>query len=236
MTIICHRRKFIFLKSRKTAGTSIELWLAPNLDPKVDLISTGIEFKQQYPDAWKSFNSPSRRIRLGLKRVLTFAPVFRRHMYAAEVRSFVGDHTWRNYRKISIVRDPWDRTISLWRWRQHTSGVSSTLGDFVTAMEKGDKYARALGAQRWNNWSYYAIDDKIVVDELIRYESIENDARTIFSRLGISGGYLPRAKSGIRSSSDTLHLLTAELIERIAVLHKREIEAFGYVPPTIPQT
>ena len=106
MTIICHRRQFIFLKSRKTAGTSIELWLAPNLDPEVDLISTGIEFRQQYPDVWKSFNSPSRRIRFALRRALTFTPIFRPHMYAAEVRSFVGDRTWRNYCKISIVRDP----------------------------------------------------------------------------------------------------------------------------------
>ena len=236
MTIICHRRQFIFLKSRKTAGTSIELWLAPKLDPKFDLIRTGFDFRQQYPDVWKSFNSPSRRIRLGLKRALTFTPIFRPHMYAAEVRSFVGDRTWRNYCKISIVRDPWERTISLWRWRQNTSGVSSTLCDFVTAMEKDDKYARVMGADRWDNWSYYAINDRIVTNEFIRYESIENDARTIFSRLGISGGYLPHAKSGIRRSSDTLHLLTTELIERIAVLHKREIEAFGYVPPAIPQT
>ena len=231
MTIICHRRQFIFLKSRKTAGTSIELWLAPNLDPKVDLISTGIEFRQQYPDAWKSFNSPSRRIRFALRRALTFTPIFRPHMYAAEVRSFVGDRTWRNYCKISIVRNPWDRTISLWRWRQHTSGVSTTLGDFVTAMEKGEKYARAMGAHRWDNWSYYAIDDKIVANEIIRYESIESDATKIFNRFGISGGYLPHAKSGMRKSSDTLHLLTTELIERIAVLHKGEIETFGYVPP-----
>ena len=67
MTIICHRRQFIFLKSKKTAGTSIELWLAPNLDPEVDLISTGIEFKQQYPKVWKLFDSPSTQNRAYLE-------------------------------------------------------------------------------------------------------------------------------------------------------------------------
>jgi hypothetical protein len=231
MTIICHRRQFIFLKSKKTAGTSIELWLAPNLDPEVDLISTGIEFKQQYPKVWKLFDNPSTRIGLALRRVLTFTPIFRPHMYAAEVRRFVGDRRWRSYCKISIVRNPWDRTISLWRWRQHTSGVSTALADFVAAMEKGGKYGRAMGAHRWDNWPFYAIEDNIVADEIIRYESIENDARTLFNRFGISGGELPRAKSGMRKSSDSLNLLTPELVERIAVLHKREIEAFGYVAP-----
>ena len=34
MTIVCHTRKFIFLKTRKTAGSSIEIWLAPHLDPE----------------------------------------------------------------------------------------------------------------------------------------------------------------------------------------------------------
>ena len=127
--------------------------------------------------------------------------------------------------------DPWDRTISLWRWRQHTTGVSTALADFVAAMEKGGKYGRAMGAHRWDNWPFYAIEDNIVADEIIRYESIENDARTLFNRFGISGGELPRAKSGMRKSSDSLNLLTPELVERIAALHKREIEAFGYVAP-----
>ena len=92
-----------------------------------------------------------------------------------------------------------------------------------------------MGADRWDNWSYYAIDDKIVANEFIRYEWIENDAKTIFNRFGISGGYLPHAKSEMRKSSDTLHLLTTELIERIAVLHKGEIETFGYAHPQYPK-
>ena len=60
MTVICHSRQFIFLKSRKTAGTSIELWLAPNLDPKTDDISTGIDLKQ-FPHLWNQFERPANK-------------------------------------------------------------------------------------------------------------------------------------------------------------------------------
>jgi hypothetical protein len=233
MTIVCDSRKFIFLKSRKTAGTSLELWLAPNLDPKADLISTGHELKEHHHRIWKRFDRPSTKALHALRRVTTFAPIFRQHMSAAEVRRFAGRRRWRDYSKISIVRNPWDRTLSLWRWRQHTSGTSISLGDFVSAMEKGGNHAREMGAYRWDNWVYYAIGNDVVLDHVIKYESLETDARAVFERFGISGGDLPRAKSGIRKPSDGLNLLTSELVDRIAVLHAREIETFGYVAPRI---
>ena len=45
MTIVCHTRKFIFLKTRKTAGSSIEIWLAPHLDPTSILSDWGMTAK-----------------------------------------------------------------------------------------------------------------------------------------------------------------------------------------------
>jgi hypothetical protein len=239
MTIVCHSRRFIFLKTRKTAGSSIELWLARYLDHRTDLIRLGDESEQQHPDLWKKFHGLPSKIRLAAKRA-TLTPIFRQHMPAADVRRFVGERKWRDYRKITIVRNPWDRTISAWRWSEHMTGISRSLSDFVRETEKNDRLARAVGSPRirlrrtakWVNWPYYAIKDEIVADEIIKYESLEADTRSIFARFGISSGDLPRAKAGIRKPSDSLQLLTPELVERIAVLHKREIDAFGYTPPT----
>ena len=239
MTIVCHSRKFIFLKTRKTAGSSIEIWLAPHLDPNVDFIRLGDDSEKQHPDLWKRFNSLSSRIRLAAKRVGTLSPIFRPHMPAADVRRFVGERKWREYRKITIVRNPWDRTISAWRWSEHMTGVSKSLSDYVRDMERDEKLARAIGSARIrlrrtgkvDNWPYYTIDDEIVADDIIRYESLETDTRPLFARFGITGGDLPRAKSGIRKPSDGMQLLTPDIVERIAVLQKREIEAFGYTPP-----
>jgi hypothetical protein len=238
VTIISHSRKFIFLKTRKTAGSSIVLWLAPHLDPDIDFIRLGVESEHEHPDLWKQFHGLSSRVRLAAKRI-SLTPIFRPHMPAADVRRFIGDRKWRDYRKITIVRNPWDRTISAWRWSDHMRGISRSLSDFVADVERKKKLAHAIGSHRirlrrvakLDNWPYYAIGDEIVADDIIRYESLEADARPLFARLGISGGNLPRAKSGIRKPSDSFQLLTPELVERIAVLHKREIEAFGYAPP-----
>lgn len=239
MTIVCHTRKFIFLKTRKTAGSSIEIWLAPHLDPNVDFIRLGDDSEKQQPDLWKHFNGLSSRIRLAAKRVGTLSPIFRPHMPAADVRRFVGDRRWRDYRKITIVRNPWDRMISAWRWSEHMTGVSKSFSDYVRDMERDEMLARAIGSPRIrlrrtgkvDNWPYYTIGDEIVADDIIRYELLEADAKSFFARFGITGGDLPRAKSGIRKTSDGVQLLTPDIVERIAVLQKREIEAFGYTPP-----
>ena len=238
MTIVCHSRKFIFLKTRKTAGSSIEVWLAPHLNPNTDLIRSGVEHR---PELIKQFNGLSSQIRLAAKRIATLSPIFRQHMPAVEVRRFVGHRQWRDYRKIAIVRNPWDRTISAWRWSDHIKGISRTLNDFVTDMEREKNLAHAIGSSRirirrigkLDNWPYYAIGDAIIADDIIRYEYLEADTRSLFARFGISGGDLPRAKSGIRKPSDSLQSLTPELVERIGVLHKREIEAFGYAPQAL---
>jgi hypothetical protein len=239
MTIVCHSRKFIFLKTRKTAGSSIEFWLAPHLDPDTDLVKLWDDNERLDPDLKKRFNGLSSQVRLVVKRAVTLTPIFRQHMLAADVRRFVGARKWREYRKITIVRNPWDRTISAWRWSDHLNGISRSLSDFISDMERDKELARTIVSARirhrrmgkFDNWPFYAIGDEIVADDIIRYESLETDARPLFARFGITGEDLPRAKSGIRKPSDGMQLLTPDIVERIAVLQKREIEAFGYRPP-----
>lgn len=52
--IISHSRKFIFVKTKKTAGTSIECSIAPHLKPG-DLASTLVEHKPKYRRFSKEF-------------------------------------------------------------------------------------------------------------------------------------------------------------------------------------
>jgi hypothetical protein len=239
MTIVCHSRNFIFLRTKKTAGTTVETWLASHLDPDVDLIKLDTGHDELYPDLWRTFNSPRVQIKLAANSALRLAPVFRLHMPAREVRRFVGAGAWQTYRKIAIVRNPWDRVISAWRWWGRSKDTPPTLGQFVGQLEQAEKLARKPGLPskkirrrvKFDNWPYYAIDDDIVVDDVIRFESLEANARQTFAGLGISGGAFTREKSGYRKSSDTPTLLTAELTDRIGKLYRHEIEAFDYSPP-----
>jgi hypothetical protein len=53
------------------------------------------------------------------------------HATAAQVRSLMGEGIWRSYFKFTIERNPWDRLIPLWRWRQSHRNTTIPLQAFL---------------------------------------------------------------------------------------------------------
>ena len=155
------------------------------------------------------------------------------HSTAEQVRDFVGPGVWGEYTKFAVERDPWDRVLSLWRFRSHIGNRQISLDEYLDAIESGDEArARRAGAHRASNWPSYTIDDKVAVDHMVLYESLTEDLARVFRGLGLPGdGELPRAKVGIRGPDDRAPLLTREQIERIGRIFHREIELFGYRAP-----
>jgi hypothetical protein len=204
----------IFLKTRKTAGSSVEIWLAPHLDPESDLAALTADLRDYRPDL------ESRLKPRGLMP----------HATAAQVRSLVGDSVWRSYFKFAIERNPWDRLISLWRWRQRHRNASISLQAFLDAIADGSPdRLRAANAEGWSNWPIYTIDDRIVVDRVIRYDRLEAGLGEALKQVGIAyDGGLPRAKAGIRPSGDTTDTLSAGQRALIAEVARKEIGAFGF--------
>ena len=101
-------------------------------------------------------------------------------------------------------------------------------------VERKKKLAHAIGSHRirlrrvakLDNWPYYAIGDKIVADDIIR-----RPMRGRSLHAWVYPVEIYPCEIGYSQTLDSFQLLTPELVERIAVLHKREIEAFGYAPP-----
>ena len=117
MTIISHRHRFIFLKTRKTAGTSLEIWLSDKLGPR-DVIFGAEELahiRRPFMTTMHSttrFPELERWIKLRIKKGLGWRPfAIHEHMTAAEVLRVVGPRIWQSYTKICVERDPWDRFI-----------------------------------------------------------------------------------------------------------------------------
>lgn len=217
MTIVSHRHRLIFLKTRKTAGSSVEAWLAPHLDPEIDLAAVTADLKTLDADL------AARLQPRGLKG----------HAEAEAVKQRVGQDVWDGYLKIAIERSPWDRMISLWRWRRHHRNLDAALDDFLDAIESGDpRRQKETGAEDWSNWPIYAIGSDIVADEVVLYHQLEQDLERTLAKAGLDfDGALPRLKSGLRSAGDRPETLTSSQVERIARLFPREIEAFGFQPP-----
>jgi len=228
--IISHKYKFIFLKTNKTAGTSIEIALSkfcgeqdiisPIL-PADEKIRDGLGYPGAKNHGYASLFSYSLRDVINVVRLGRLKPLFFAHMPARDIKPLVGEEIWNSYYKFCFERNPWDRLISLYYWRnQQTS--RPTITEFLDSgipnvlKEKG--------------YEVYTIDGKVAVDNIYLFENLPEALLDIQKRLALPDPLvLPNAKSGIRK--DTRHyseVLTSEERQRTEDMFRSEIDLFGY--------
>lgn len=208
MTIINRQHRFIYLKSRKSAGTSLEAHLLLNTPLGGDFWHTAEEIKKH--------GLPSRapRVILPLRasdtpHILTVpAWIDRRwpwrfriniseHHYAASLRSLLGPF-WDSACKATNVRNPWDMLVSAWQWRRDgRAGTSAPIQtEFLewldAALSEDVVWQERVGAydpRRLLN-PFLFIDGHACVDVLIRQEAIDAGLQTLGERLGLDLGKL----------------------------------------------
>ncbi|MBN2905498.1 MAG: sulfotransferase family 2 domain-containing protein [Rhodobacteraceae bacterium] len=234
MTIVSHTHRYIFLKTRKTAGTSVEKWLSGALQPG-DWITTAPENLPLPVGVWDTANTVTRHARLekGVKRLCRYGlgwppgTRYREHMDAQAVQKAAGARVWDTYYKVAIERDPWDRFISLWRWRQHARGLALAFDDFLDLIEADPTSA---GVRGFSNLPIYTIDGRIAVDQLIRYNDLQGALAQLKAQLSLplSPDGLPFQKAGHRDRAENPHMLNAAQVARIGRLCAQEIALLGW--------
>lgn len=224
--IVCHEHRFIFVKTRKTAGTSIEIALAGLCGPR-DVI-TRISPQDESTRRQLGFRGPqndrmavSRYTGQDWVRLLRRGRLarFYNHATALEIRDHLEPAVWSSYFKFCFERNPWDKVVSAYFW-DCKSGYTDTL----------ENYVRTGRANKWSAFDQYSIRGDIAVDEVFRYENLDEELARIYRQLGAgTPPQLPRAKGTARS--DRRHyseLLGEDERERIALLFAREIAHFRY--------
>ncbi len=203
--LVSHDYKFIYIKPKKVAGSSIQAYLARYCE-------NGINYDRD-PKS---------------------------HMKASKVKEIVGDEIWNSYLKITSVRNPWDKTVSLYHWRRrkrpfyihlrrilrgwpwHSPARRYDFPEFVKVMYQNGTLNEDKAITR--------IEDKLPDYYFIRFEHMHDDLEKLCEKLGVTYNPddMPQKKVGHRKDKGYEQYFNDETKEYVRLAYEEEIERFGY--------
>jgi hypothetical protein len=243
--IISHKHRFIFVKTGKTAGTSIECFFS-SICGQQDIFTPFIYPEEGHrPRNWRQLYSPLPDINYCLRTGLMRAywkrigyeflqrKKYTMHSPAWQIRLRVKPEIWDGYFKWSIDRNPFDKVLSGWHYWQWRYKREIPLDDYLEKLKAAIAVRkRGVGSLPWNYLNYTDPETgKLMVDQVIRFENLHEGLSEVCDNLGISfsPAMLPHAKGTIRKDKTSYSkTLTEEQCDKIRVLFKDELEMHGY--------
>lgn len=204
--IISHKHKFIFLKTHKTAGTSLQIALSKHCSED-DIISI---LHQSDSSLINKFDGLSNQnIEVDKKYFNHFDWIhyffrqrkftFSEHLDAQRVKRWIGEKVWNSYYKFCFERDPLDKVISYYFWRTRSESIS--FEQFVLE-----------NIQSLSDFNIYSINSEIVVNKVYKYEEIEDSIHDLEEKLNLNLEFKGiNAKSGFRDNSITKDSINDEM-------------------------
>jgi len=229
--IISHKYKFIFIKTARTAGTSIELYLSQYCG-KNDVITAG-HLKDTARSHFTGQNylgyfNPLPEVIMNkgfyldrtLKNFLT-KQRYAEHMPAAIIQARTSASTWSSYFKFCVERNPWDKTLSHFHASNALRTVPISLDDYLA-----DKNKLCI-----NHPLYTDRKGNIIVDQVVPFENLNDALGDIFHSLSIpyEGSINISANSQTRKGNthyrNAFDLKQKRIIEQV---FSKEIELHRY--------
>ena len=232
--IIDPENKFIFIKTKKTASTSLEIALSSIASPAATVTAIKREDEEK-------------RLKLGIKGARNYKPGdnvfinsraglpsyakrgFYNHMTAWDVRRILGVE-YNDYFAISIVRNPWDRCISHYRWSIRGKAQKPSFKDFLRRNPESINSSEKI--------LFHPVKGELMVDFVVRLEHLQDDLLELERRLDLAGQDLFKlmedASSKRKAPSNSMDYYamyceyTSGLVE---MLCEKELECFGYSRP-----
>ena len=224
--IISHKYKFIFIKTRKTAGTSIEVFLSQYCG-KNDIVTPIYPYVEPHvPRNFKGIWNPIYEIIekkgyiYGTIKKLLKREKFYNHIPAWLVKARIPSKIWNNYYKFSVERNPWDKTLSHYHRVNYKAGWNMSFEEYI------QKRKFCL-----NHPLYTDSNGAFLLDKVIKYESLNEELHQILNSLGIPfNGHLDiRAKTKYRKDRRSYKdIYTPEQKEIIENAFAKEIEMHNY--------
>jgi len=238
--LISPNHKFIFFKPMKCAGSSVEFALYQNCGEEA-LCTGGIDDETD-----RGFVQRNNVFYEGEELKYRFHS----HTWPALFYERIADQSiWEEYKKITIVRNPWDMLVSYyWHFRHQRANCNQWLDikeddspdqikwkfeSFLTLLSKMDSifpgavYTNDSPINYASTISEAFIDDNI--DFYLSFENIQEDYIELCDKLSIPTTKLPRFKTRYRKiemSYKNYYNKTTQ--EAVYMRFPKTIEKFGY--------
>jgi len=246
--VISHRHRFIFVKTAKTAGTSIEVYLSSICGPED--IFTPFAFPEpghqprntrgafnpltEFGVVWShGLRRGARESRRVLREFLWRERLHHMHLPAWQIRHRLGEEVWSSYFTLCVERNPWDKAVSGWRYRNRVYGREATFDEYLAFCSRlKRREMRGVGVWPLNYWNYvHPKTEEVLVDRVLRYEELDAELSDALGDLGIP--FTPplsvRAKaSRSAEGGDYRRFYSDRQRELVAQLFAEEIELHGY--------
>jgi hypothetical protein len=144
-----------------------------------------------------------------------------KHLSAKQARDYYGEEIWNSYTKFSVIRNPWDRIVSMWAtgwWHKDNSHQDVSLFDFIRSLKPHDH-------ERYNTLLYNEILNEDL-DFILSFERLQVEFDAMLRAIGEQTIFLPHCQSRIRKPyRELFDEMTKKLVFE---MFRDDIERFGF--------
>ena len=191
--MISKNKKFVFIHIPKTGGSSIEKCLKKYSTDKI----TGNENNVQVICNKTNNNY--------------------KHATLQQHKNIYGDII-SDYFKFTVIRNPWDRLISLWHWG---GNGNFNKKKFINKIKTRSKEQGAWAPMV----NYICKDNKILVDKIVRFENLDKEFHQTMNKMDIKITLPHINKTKHRNYTSYYDDELKTIIEQY---YKKDIELFNY--------
>lgn len=186
--------------------------------------------------------TPEFRSRHGLEALGDKHPKRAKHLSALQLRSILGDEAYGRAFSFSIVRNPWARLASRYRFthvdnepsleRKLQKGTGRRFHDlsFAEWIHRRHRRWKRKGRVERGSQMHKIVDadGKVMVDYVGRLETLQDSFDEICDRIGVERREVPHVNGTNRGGQHYSAYYDRRTREMVGEMCQLEIEAFGY--------
>jgi len=228
--ILSHLHNFIFIKTRKTGGTSVEIALSAVTGPadilapmrdddEAKRVKAAGAPARNFAITHHAKSKPTKKAKKSAMPSVNLVGALGSHAEINHLIKYGFAAMLSRYFVFTVERHPFDRIISLYYYRR-SQGLKGSLKDFIRTQTLIP------------NSQHYVHKGYVAADYIIDYATLEEEFAVVCEALGLKNcPPLPRAKSGLRKDDRPWQdLLDAEDIARLEEIFAVDLTIYANLP------